>query len=322
MVLVAGVDCGATWTKGAIVRVDATEVKFVSVCAGGSTNPNVVGQEIASMNLKLFLLELLDGADIGSGEVSALTVGGSTPELVRHVVESVFTPSCSLGVYSDATIPAFVSPQWGESHVLSLVSGTGSMISRVSTDGVVGTAGGWGWFFGDEGSATHLGRLAVRAALRDLEGGQSTVLTGEIAEMVGGCDDETLQGRIFRWAYQGSSVQEMVRALAPVVVRCANGGDEVSVGIRDSAVRALVSLTQQVHVEGDALVVAGSVGCALENQLVEPLGEMFGENKVVFVGDGVPGALLAAMGERFASTHREKLLGQWESVRETLRATH
>ena len=61
------------------------------------------------------------------------------------------------------------------------------------------TAGGWGWFLGDDGSGVWLGREVLRAVLADLDGlGPATMLTARVATELGVSPEELTPQRSHR----------------------------------------------------------------------------------------------------------------------------
>lgn len=309
------VDCGGTWSKGVGVEVAAGGAAVVSAAAAGSTNPNVVGAETALESLIQLLRDILVGVDLLP--VRRVVVGGSTPETIRQAVRVVFGDSVDLIMSSDAVLPAFTSLSWGDGNpVVSLVSGTGSMVSRVSGNNVV-TAGGWGWFLGDEGSANHLGREALRVVLRELENGVSSKLTCFVADRFNGGELGGLESKIFEAVYRGAAPHQVTRSFAPAVTRFAAEGERNACEVRDTVVKSLVELALKVWQAGDAVVTSGSVACALEPELRLALSEATGNNNILFVPDGVVGAAALALGPDLAQLHRNELLTEWGHLRQT-----
>lgn len=67
-----------------------------------------------------------------------------------------------------------------------LIAGTGAVAGRVRDHRLSGAVGGHGWLLGDEGSGYWIGREAVRAALRHLEGtGPGGQMTRRVLEELG-----------------------------------------------------------------------------------------------------------------------------------------
>lgn len=114
------------------------------------------------------------------------------------------------------------------------IAGTGSSVfARVR--GEMRQVGGWGYLLGDEGSGFDLGRRALMAALRDLDGrGEKTCLR-EACEEKAGC---TLREMIVRLYSQDS--KRFVASYAPLLLAAAESGDhaarsELSIAAGDMA---------------------------------------------------------------------------------------
>jgi glucosamine kinase len=113
----------------------------------------------------------------------------------------------------------------GEAGIL-LVAGTGSIAYGRSEDGRVERCGGWGMVTGDEGSGYALGRAALAAALRDVDGrGPPTRLRPVLMAAIG----VSLPDAVPPWA--GRAEKFEIAALAIHVLRLAEEGDEVAVAL-------------------------------------------------------------------------------------------
>jgi glucosamine kinase len=62
-------------------------------------------------------------------------------------------------------------PAAGKNDGIAVIAGTGSIAVSRGSDRKMRSAGGWGWFLGDEGSASGLVREAARAVRRSLDQG-------------------------------------------------------------------------------------------------------------------------------------------------------
>jgi len=124
------------------------------------------------------------------------------------------------------------------------IAGTGSVSMGRNARGQVARAGGWGYAFGDEGSAWGIVREAMRAALRmDEEWGPPTLLRTRLLEATGENDLHTLRRKFYTEDYP----RPRVAAFAKLVNEAAQQGDSVSIGILESAADHLVTLTQVVR---------------------------------------------------------------------------
>jgi glucosamine kinase len=75
---------------------------------------------------------------------------------------------CSILVVNDSELMA---PAMGLPRAIGLVVGTGAIATARDDNGMLLSAGGWGWLLGDEGSAPALVRDAARAVLTRLDEG-------------------------------------------------------------------------------------------------------------------------------------------------------
>lgn len=137
-----------------------------------------------------------------------------------------------------------------------IIAGTGSVALGQDASGRQARAGGWGYVFGDEGSAFALGLGGMRAALRASDGtGPSTFLIERIPLFAGRALSE-----IPKAFYEGRLSRSQIAELAPVVTRAAADGDPVSQALVTEAASALADLAAAVIRKltwpGDTVAVA------------------------------------------------------------------
>jgi N-acetylglucosamine kinase-like BadF-type ATPase len=97
-----------------------------------------------------------------------------------------------------------------------LSAGTGSIAIGRHAKGTIHRVGGWGWRFGDEGSAYGLARAALAAVARAEDGrGPKTLLTPRLLEAAGVASVEDLM------AWARAAQRKQIAAMAPVVCRAA-----------------------------------------------------------------------------------------------------
>ncbi len=184
-------------------------------------------------------------------------------------------------------------------------SGSGSIALARSDDGREGRAGGWGYLLGDEGSGYWLGREALAAYLRALEGREAT---GALAELVAGEINSRSVPETIAWLYAGDQQVVRVAALAPLVTRATARGDAVAVGTMRRAGQALADLATAaarqvwpaVLPEGLRVACCGGVwsaGDALAAPFASALSEWLpGARCTAPALSPVGGAVLLAMG--------------------------
>lgn len=197
-------------------------------------------------------------------EAACLGMSGGIED--KHAVLAELVPATRLIVLTDAEIALCGATAWG--HGIIVISGTGSVALGRNAAGKMARAGGWGYIFGDEGSAFDIARQALRAALRMEEGwGPATRLRRMLLEATGARDiNQTLH-----WFYAPDWPRRRVAGLAPLVEAAAAGGDPVAREILNAAAVQLASLATSVRSQlwtaGDPVEVAYAGG-VFENRWI------------------------------------------------------
>jgi N-acetylglucosamine kinase-like BadF-type ATPase len=125
-----------------------------------------------------------------------------------------------------------------------IIAGTGSIAFGRNAEGRTARAGGWGYAFGDEGSAFDLVRQALRAVLRLEEGwGSPTALRAALPESTGAADADDLLHRFYTDEYP----RARIASLAKVVDEVAAAGDAVAREILHGAAQSLAMLASAVR---------------------------------------------------------------------------
>ncbi len=125
-----------------------------------------------------------------------------------------------------------------------VIAGGGSIAYGANGRGQTAYSGGWGYLLGDEGSATHVGLEAVRAALRTADGrAPRTALTGLVSAEFGIADFVALKQLVYDARFSRTSFGR----LAPKVVEAARAGDAAASAIVTAAAVALARLAGAVH---------------------------------------------------------------------------
>ncbi|MEU6932073.1 BadF/BadG/BcrA/BcrD ATPase family protein [Streptomyces sp. NPDC046374] len=256
---VVGVDAGGTRTRARLA--DATTGRVLGEGAGGPGNALSVPPD----TLVRHLGEALRGAlPAGGGTVAAVVGGfaGGGPGGGRERAHTALTRALALAgvragrveVRGDADI-AFAGGAGNPADGLVLIAGTGAAAARVADRRQIRAADGDGWLLGDAGSGFWLGREALRAVLRALDGrGPSTALTERVGVLCGGLSKE----HVVRYAYGAEPVR--LASLSPVVVEVAAFGDGVACGLLDRAADELVSTVAALDPRpGEPLVVTGGL---------------------------------------------------------------
>jgi glucosamine kinase len=241
------IDAGGTKTRCLL----ADESRVLGRATTGSVKLMRVGEAEASARLRAMLTEVSLAAGVGLSEVTQTCIGlaGVTIDAVRQWAEREIgeVVGGNLLLAGDEEI-AFDAAFRGGPGIL-IIAGTGSNVLGRAADGAMYHAGGWGPALGDEGSGFWIGQEALRAGFWAKDRGVSTSLLTEIGEFWG---TKSL-GEIVEKANARPGPD--LPALAPIVARCADEGDELAVAVLE---RAGVELAEQVALVALKMEESGS----------------------------------------------------------------
>jgi glucosamine kinase len=235
MSLFLAIDAGGTKTRCLL----ADESQVLGRAATGSVKLMRVGEAEASARLRTMLTEVSLAAGVKLSEVTQTCIGiaGITIDTVREWAEREIgaVVGGNLLLAGDEEI-ALDGAFHGGPGIL-IIAGTGSNVLGRAADGATYHAGGWGPALGDEGSGFWIGQEALRAGFWAKDRGVATNLLTEIGEFWGA---KSL-GEIVETANARPGPD--LPALAPIVARCAEAGDELAAAVLE---RAGVELAEQV----------------------------------------------------------------------------
>jgi N-acetylglucosamine kinase len=124
-----------------------------------------------------------------------------------------------------------------------VIAGGGSIACGYTADGKEERAGGWGSLLGDEGSAFWIGRAAIVAASRAIDGrGAAT----RLAERIPAHFDVPVLRDVYRKAERGGIGVREIAGLVPVVADCASAGDREARAVLKRAAGELAEATAAV----------------------------------------------------------------------------
>jgi N-acetylglucosamine kinase-like BadF-type ATPase len=256
---VLGLDAGGTKT----VCLLADEAgRIVAEGRGPGANFHSSGD----FELEKVLREVID-ATIGDRRIApavvCLGIAGVDREdearLVHAMVQRA-APASRVVVVNDALIALEAGA--GESPGIVVNAGTGSIAYGRNAVLHAARSGGWGHLIGDEGSGYWIGREALTAVVRAVDGrGPVTRLTEDVlAHFL----IEDISG-LPRIVYDRDLPRMSVAALGPIVQRASSLGDAVAMGILERAAAELTvaarSVAVRLDMQNDAFVfvLAGGV---------------------------------------------------------------
>ncbi|THG11443.1 hypothetical protein TEA_025669 [Camellia sinensis var. sinensis] len=164
------------------------------------------------------------------------SVAETAPEISASCLEPAPEPE-----QNDA-VAALASGTMGKLHGCVLIAGTGTIAYGFTEDGREARAAGAGPILGDWGSGYGVAAQALTAVVRAHDGrGPLTMLTRGILQSLELSSPDELIG----WTYADPSWAR-IAALVPVVVSCAEAGDQVANKILLDAVQELASSVKAV----------------------------------------------------------------------------
>ncbi len=294
MALLVGVDAGASHTEVAIAQnADAPIVRHTA--PGAALHPDRIS---ISVEVVCQAIEAALPTD-STGAAAAIVIGiaGAGRETERQpferAVRATFAESPHVQVTTDGAIA--LQSAFSDRPGIVLCAGTGSIAYARDANGTVWRAGGLGWKLGDEGSGYALGRAAIGAAARAIDGrGHGKELADVLLDAIGA---ETLDDMV-RWAQAADHTE--VAKLAIIVCNAAAKGEGLANDLVGEAVEDLEDhLTAlREHFAADQLIdvaFSGNLlqrGSLVREHLIDSIGDYETELRFVDVEvDPVLGAL-------------------------------
>jgi glucosamine kinase len=230
-----GVDGGATKTLAAVLDLDGNALHLAH---GGPSNQDAVGPKAAVEALLHTADQAIARAGIAQDALAAavLAIAGVDTEAVARHVDAAhrdgwIVVNDVVGAWATAT---------GAGPGVAAISGTGSNVFGVGSDGRPWQAGGWGHLLGDEGSGYWLGTESIKAALRDRDAsGPPTALSEAAQAFFDAPSVEALAAQV----YSKPFTKGEIAAFATETARIAERGDAVA---RELYRRGATRLGEQV----------------------------------------------------------------------------
>lgn len=206
-------------------------------------------------------------------------------EAFNHAwTQYVSTERIPLVLLSDAEL--LLTAAHGAEAGAVLIGGTGSMMLMRRSDGLLQRVGGWGPAVDDTGGGMWLGRRAMRAVARMLDGrGPDTLLIRPVANYLRVDDEDTAA---VRDALRRADPTRMSR-LATAVLYYADEADAVSMEIRREGALELALLLTAVPSDVDVVIY----GSLFENETYLELVERFAARPLTRLHD-----VIATLAER------------------------
>jgi len=231
MTYVIGIDGGGTRTTVAVADIAGREV-LRRAGPAGLVDPRA---PVATVGVLVSIVRQAVREAGFEGAAAAFCAGlaGVGDPAARQVVQQALSDSgvaARVLVVCDGEIA--LDGCFGGGPGILLIAGTGSIAHGRGEDGRTDRSGGWGMILGDEGSGYAIGRAAMTAALRAVDGrGAPTGLLADLLVRVGIDDPRGLPS----WAGRASKAE--IAALVPDVMRLADAGDGPAIDVIREAAR-------------------------------------------------------------------------------------
>ncbi|WP_337268453.1 BadF/BadG/BcrA/BcrD ATPase family protein [Oryzifoliimicrobium ureilyticus] len=250
--MIAGVDIGGTKTH--LVALDGNGSQRERIVATADWR----GREDAAIDASSLINLLTQIAD-GHPDVVVIGAHGCDTDEDRDKLQSLLAGHVNgtLLVLNDSEL---LLPAADKRAGVSVIAGTGSIAVSRNENRKMMAAGGWGWFLGDEGSASGLVRDAARAVRFYLDKTERLDPLGEALMEALGINGPVELGRAL--GERGSAAS--IGNLAPLVFEAARHGSELASNVIARGGDALASLVEQLVARGARgvdVVAGGGVIC-------------------------------------------------------------
>ena len=255
--LALGIDAGGTSSRA--ILIDETGA-VLGTGSAGPANPVGGDQETALSNMALAVRRALGGIDpreiaaVCAGSAGILSITDEVRELAKDL-KGRFGTDCEVELVSDAVI-AFAAGSASPDGTV-VVSGTGAVAFGIRNHlEPAHRSDGYGWLLGDAGSGFWIGREAVIAALRHIDGhGPGGRLVEAIIAAVS--PGERRSGALV--AQCMADPPPRLARFASLVCEASDAGDAVAASIVARAVGHLAETAAAVVERDLPIVMAGSL---------------------------------------------------------------
>jgi N-acetylglucosamine kinase-like BadF-type ATPase len=256
---VLGIDAGGSKTIALLADGDG---RVIGEGRAGGANLQTEGELQVEKVLHSVIEQAAEG-HLPRPEAVCLGIAGvdrdSDARVIREIMRRLGFRANTL-IVNDALIALVAGA--GASPGVVVISGTGSIAYGVSHRGLAARAGGWGPTLGDEGSGYWIGRRALEAVVRDVDGrGPQTHLTERVLEFFGLPRPELLVSEI----YHQPQGRRAIASLAPVVDQARSDGDlvaaEIMIDAADELAKAASSVIFRLEMRGERfpILLAGGM---------------------------------------------------------------
>ncbi len=265
--LIVAVDGGGSKTDAVLASLGpAGALQILGRGRSGPSNLRLAGKDRALRHLEQAISMALNEAGFSGAviDLGVFALAGSGFGDVRSELKlwaERFGSFKRIEIIHDAEPVLHAATSTGQG--VALIAGTGSVAMALDPGGRKRVFGGWGHWFGDQGSGYDLGRkaLAVASEIQDGMGPDSSLHQVLLEHF----NIQNLRDVLQRLAV-ADDVRQQIAALAPVVMDTAEQGDSAALQIlnqgADHLSRLVLSLVRASGFEREyPLALAGSLVC-------------------------------------------------------------
>lgn len=238
---IIGIDGGGTKTVGLLTTETG---KHIAKVQAGPSNYHVVGTERTQGVLQVIISQL--SANVGKTALDSIHFCIGMAGLGREEDREVIGQICDkIGINENRILThdahiALVGGT-GKQEGVIVISGTGSIVYGINSNGVEARAGGWGYLLGDEGSGYDIVLKGLQAVARAADKREPpTELTHQILNKL----ELNEPNNLIRWAH--AATRDEIAQLAQVVFDVAQKGDRTANQIVDLAADELACAADAV----------------------------------------------------------------------------
>jgi N-acetylglucosamine kinase-like BadF-type ATPase len=241
--LVSGVDGGATKTVAVVGRLDGM---LLASARAPSSNYHNIGVWKAAKAIRTCVNSACRHAHATGSNLETVVMGLAAMDSPMDFRSGQRVADLAdLGkrrfVVHDSVIAIYAATLGRPGIVVN--AGTGSFAAGIGVDGKTIRAGGWGNIIDDEGSAYHIGKLGIRAALRALDGTERKTAIARL--LVRKFKLHALEDIVHEVHNRPMTVEE-ISSISKLVAQAAVKGDKAARSIFAYEARALASLVSTI----------------------------------------------------------------------------
>ncbi|MDE0313459.1 MAG: ATPase [Candidatus Poribacteria bacterium] len=238
---IIGIDGGGTKTVGLLTTETGKHIAKVQV---GPSNYHVVGTEQTHDVLKEIISQL--SANFGSTALNSIRFCIGMAGLGREEDREVIGQICDkIGISKNRilTHDAHIALVGGigKQEGVIIISGTGSIVYGIDSNGIEVRASGWGYLLGDEGSGYDIALKGLQAVARAADKREPPT---ELTHLILNKLDLDTPNDLIRWTHAAS--RDEIAGLAAVVFKAIEIGDTKAEKIVDSAFSELACAVETV----------------------------------------------------------------------------